>query len=264
MATSSRRSIGFSLDSVLPYISVAGFALAWYGVALWLDDPLLLPKPVAVLTEFWGMAVVGDSLYGHLYATLYRVFGGFAIAVAVGIPLGLLMGMRNWANFLFDPIISFGYPIPKVAFYPVLLVVFGLGSTPKIILVFLETVVPIVIGAYYGVDAVNERLVWSARNFGASEYRIFRDVVFPASLPYVFSGIRTALPIAFIVAIVTEMISSTEGIGYVIAYNAGSFALDKMFVGIFAAGIVGYAFDRGVGVLRDRMLFWAEGVDLDV
>jgi ABC-type nitrate/sulfonate/bicarbonate transport system permease component len=246
----------------MPLVPVITLFVAWQAVATYLGDPLLLPKATTVLEEIWQMAVVERSLESHVIASLIRISAGFSLAVVFGVVIGLLMGMREWAEFLFDPIITFGYPIPKIAFYPVLLIVFGLGHLPKLLLVFLECLVPIIVGTYYGVKDVDENYVWSAQNFGASERQVFFDVMLPASMPYIFSGVRTALPIAVIVTVVTEMISSSAGIGFIITFNQASLDLERMFVGIIAAGLIGFVLDRLLARLRKRTLHWADSTDI--
>lgn len=262
MAVTSTDSLREQASGLLTLVPVVVLIVAWQLAALYLDNPLLLPDVMAVVGELWQMSVIERSLEGHVTASLIRMSTGFALAVVVGIPIGLLMGMRNWAEFLFDPLITFGYPIPKIAFYPVLLIMFGLGHLPKTLLVFAECLVPIIVGAYYGVEKVDENYIWSARNFGASEREVFKDVVLPASMPYIFSGVRTALPIAVIVTVVTEMISSSNGIGFIIAFNAASLDLERMFVGIIAAGVIGFTLDRLLARIRSRTLHWAESANV--
>lgn len=249
------------LNPFLSYISIVVLVLLWQIAALIIDNPLLIPTVPAVVEGFVTMTESG-TLQEHFSATLIRTLGGFFLAILVGIPLGLLMGTRGWAKFLLEPIINFGYPIPKVALYPLVLIVVGFGHVPKIILVFLETVIPILIGAYYGVESVNELYIWSAENLGASDREIFFRVSLPASMPYIFSGLRTALPIALIIAIVTEMISSEQGLGYLIEFAAGNLAFDEMFVSFLAIAMVGYVLDRSLLFVRGRVLFWADEVDL--
>jgi NitT/TauT family transport system permease protein len=250
-------------DGLIATVPILALFAVWQLTAMWVDNSLLLPKLSSVLVAFWTMGIEGE-LTRHVGASLFRMGIGFSLAVLTGVVVGLLIGMRNWAEFLFDPLITFGYPIPKIAIYPVLLIVFGLGHMPKVILVFLESLVPVIVGTYYGVENVDRDYIWSGRNLGASNREVFTDVVLPASLPYIFSGVRTAMPIAVVVTVVTEMISAYDGIGYLITYHSASLNLDKMFVGVMLAAIIGFTADRLLGRLRSRMLHWSESVDLDM
>lgn len=247
-------------DWAYAVLSLVSLLVAWQLVAMYLNDPLLMPTVVATLEATMTLLENG-VLVGHAVDTLIRALVGFAAAAVVGIVLGILMGTRGWAEFLFDPMISFGYPIPKIALYPIVLIVFGFGHLPKIILVFLECTIPVVLGAYYGVRGVDRDYVWAARNMGASNWQIFSEIRLPASLPYIFSGLRTALPIALIVAIVTEMISSQSGLGYGIIRYSSSLQFDAMFAMFIAIAFIGYVFDLILRITRARVLFWAEDTD---
>jgi NitT/TauT family transport system permease protein len=247
-------------DWAYAVLSLLSLLAAWQVAAMYLDNPLLMPTVFATVDATIEL-INNGVLVDHATDTLIRALIGFSAAAVVGIVVGILMGTRGWAEFLFDPVISFGYPIPKIAFYPIVLIVFGFGHLPKIILVFLECTIPVVLGAYYGVRGVDRDYVWAARNMGASNWQIFSEIRLPASLPYIFSGLRTALPIALIVAIVTEMISSQSGLGYGIIRYSSSLQFDAMFGMFIAIAFIGYVFDLIMRITRARLLFWAEDAD---
>ena len=115
------------------------------------------------------------------------------------------------------------YPIPKIALFPIFIYLFGIGSLSKVLLIFLECLYPIVVTTHAGSRAVNRVLLWSAANMGATRTRILWGVVVPAAAPHIFAGFRIALPIAMIVVIITEMISSADGLGYLVMYSLASF-----------------------------------------
>jgi NitT/TauT family transport system permease protein len=144
--------------------------------------------------------------------TLYRALGGFALAAMVGILVGMLMGRSKLVAGLLDPLFSGTYAVPKLALFPIFIFVFGIGSLSKVELVFLECLYPIVIMSYHGARSVNRVLLWSAQNMGASRGETLRRVVIPASAPYIFAGFRVAVPVAMIVVVITEMVSSADGL----------------------------------------------------
>jgi NitT/TauT family transport system permease protein len=237
-------------------------ALLALGVLVWetvarsgLVSPLIVPSIVRIGRELWWLAVRPDSL-GEVWYSLQRALGGFALAAVVGVGLGVLMG-RSWlaAAFL-GPIFSGTYPIPKIALFPVFIYLFGIGSLSKMLLIFLECLYPIVVTTHAGSRAVNRVLVWSAANMGASRARILWKVVVPAAAPYIFAGFRIALPIAMIVVIITEMISSADGLGYLAMYSLASFKTDRMLAVVVAIALIGVTLDRLVIALRDRLVFW--------
>src|SRR5262249_8467763 len=157
--------------------------------------------------------VRGDLLF-HSGVTLARAFVGFLLALMVGIALGALMARKRLARELIEPLFTFGYPVPKIAFYPIFIYVFGLGSGSKIVLIFLECMYQITIYAYSGIRAVERTLVWAGQSMGASERQIFWKVLMPAAGPTIFSGVRVALPVALIVVIMTELIGESVGLGF--------------------------------------------------
>jgi len=134
--------------------------------------------------------------------------------------------------------------------------VFGIGSLSKVALIFLECLYPIVIITTQGARSVNRVLLWSAQNMGASRARIFRRVVIPATAPFIFAGFRVALPVAMIVVIITEMISSADGLGYQVIYSMASLKTDRMLAVVVAIALLGLALDRALVALRDRLVYW--------
>jgi ABC-type nitrate/sulfonate/bicarbonate transport system permease component len=133
---------------------------------------------------------------------------------------------------------------------------FGIGSLSKVALIFLECLYPIVIITCHGARSVNRVLLWSAQNMGASRARIFRGVVIPATAPFIFAGFRVALPVAMIVVIITEMISSTDGLGYLVIYSLSSLKTDRMLAVVVAIALLGWLLDRALVALRDRLVYW--------
>lgn len=256
-------------DTTAPigYVSLLALLVIWELAAIYTSSsygPALIPPVEAVVLELYSLLVTEGTAYRHIFATLFRVFVGFTAALVVGIPLGLLMGSDERIEFLLDPLISTLYPIPRIAFYPLLLTIMGLGHAPKLVIIFIESLIPILLGAYYGVQDVNKLHIWSGKNFGASRLQIFRDIVFPASLPYIFSGVRMAMPIALIVTVVTELVASSQGIGYIIIRAQGSFAYETVFAGVVLISILGIVFDQALARARERVLFWAGDVSIEM
>jgi len=218
-------------------------------------SPILFPSLVNIAREFGGLVTHGDRLAEAWYS-LYRALGGFALAAAAGVLIGTLMGRSTLAAGLFEPLFSGTYPVPKIALFPLFVFVFGIGSLSKVALVFLECLYPIVINTYYGTRAVNRVLVWSARNMGATPGQILRKVVVPATAPFIFAGFRVALPIAMIVVIITEMIGSADGLGYMVIYAFASFQTARVLAAVVAIALLGLALDGILVAVRNRLVFW--------
>jgi len=231
-------------------------ALVWEAAARsGAFSPLVVPSIARIGRELWWLVVRPESL-ADAWFSLQRAIVGFALAAFVGGALGVLMGRSSIAAACLGPIFSGTYPIPKIALFPVFIYLFGIGSLSKVLLIFLECLYPIVVTTHAGSRAVNRVLVWSAANMGASRARILWRVVVPAAAPFIFAGFRVALPIAMIVVIITEMISSADGLGYLAMYSLASFKTDRMLAVVVVIAVIGVALDRLVTLLRDRLVFW--------
>jgi ABC-type nitrate/sulfonate/bicarbonate transport system permease component len=231
-------------------------ALVWEAAARsGAFSPLVVPSIARIGRELWWLIVRPESL-ADAWFSLQRAIVGFTLAAAVGVALGVLMGRSSIAAACLGPIFSGTYPIPKIALFPVFIYLFGIGSLSKVVLIFLECLYPIVVTTHAGSRAVNRVLVWSAANMGASRARILWRVVVPAAAPFIFAGFRVALPIAMIVVIITEMISSADGLGYLAMYSLASFKTDRMLAVVVMIALIGVALDWLVTLLRDRLVFW--------
>ena len=231
-------------------------ALVWEAAARsGAFSPLVVPSIARIGRELWWLLVRPESL-ADAWFSLQRAIVGFTLAAAVGVALGVLMGRSSIAAACLGPIFSGTYPIPKIALFPVFIYLFGIGSLSKVVLIFLECLYPIVVTTHAGSRAVNRVLLWSAANMGASRARILWRVVVPAAAPFIFAGFRIALPIAMIVVIITEMISSADGLGYLAMYSLASFKTDRMLAVVVMIALIGVALDWLVTLLRDRLVFW--------
>jgi NitT/TauT family transport system permease protein len=244
------------MSRLLPLVLIATALLAWELVVrsgLW--SPLLFPPLEKILNELILFFSKSESLM-EAWVSLYRALGGFALAAMAGVAIGMLMGRSAFAAALLDPLFSGSYAVPKIALFPIFIFVFGIGSLSKVALVFLECLYPIVIITCQGARSVNRVLLWSAQNMGASRLQAFRRVVLPATAPYIFAGFRVALPVALIVVIITEMISSADGLGYAVIYALASLKTDRMLALVAVIALLGLALDRALVVLRDRLVYW--------
>ena len=157
---------------------------------------------------------------------------------------------------LFEPIFFFGYPVPKIALFPIFTYIFGIGSPSKVAFAFLECLYPIVVTAYLGFRAIPHPLIWTAANMGAPSRYLLRRVILPAALPAIFTGLRIALPISIIVVVLTEMIGDSIGLGYYITVSGTRFDLSDVYAAILVIGACGFALDRTMLWLRHAVLHW--------
>jgi NitT/TauT family transport system permease protein len=235
---------------------VVAALLVWDGFARsGAFHPVLFPTLASIARELAALLVRPDAL-GEAWQSLSRALAGFGLAAALGVSIGVVMGRSALAAGLLDPLLSGTFPIPKIALFPIFIFAFGIGSLSKIALIFLECLYPIVINTYAGTRAVNRVLLWSAANMGASPGQTLRKVVVPAAAPYIFAGLRVALPIAMIVVIITEMIASADGLGYLVIYSLASLRTDRMLAVVVLIALLGLGLDRLLVLLRDRLVSW--------
>jgi ABC-type nitrate/sulfonate/bicarbonate transport system permease component len=256
-ATLDRRTRAGDLALRLaPFVSVGLLIIAWEAMARsGVVTTYMLPGPGVVFERIRVDAVAGD-LWINMVLTLYRAFAGFAIAAIVGIALGFAIARSRIASWFFDPIISVGFPMPKIAFLPIVILWLGLFDVTKITMVALDAVFPVVTATLTGIAGVERELVWSARNMGANEREVLHQVVWPAALPQIMTGLQVALPIALIVAVVTEMVMGGYGLGGAMM-TAWRFANSAgVFAGIVEIAAVGYVVVKGMALLRRRLLIW--------
>jgi ABC-type nitrate/sulfonate/bicarbonate transport system permease component len=239
-----------------PWLSVLALALAWELFARsGAVTPFMLPKLSTVLARMGADAASGD-LWQNLGLTLYRALTGFAIAAAGGIALGFGVAYSRVMRWLFDPLISVGFPMPKIAFLPIITLWLGFHDLSKISMVVFDAIFPVVTATIAATLAVERELLWSARNLGASERELLHEVVFPAALPQIMTGLQVALPIALIVGIVAEMKMGGVGLGGAMI-TASRFADSPgVFAGIVEIALAGYVLVRLMAALRRRLLAW--------
>ena len=217
--------------------------------------PALLPTIPAIVRTLIAMLANG-TMIEHAAFTMYRVMFGFGLAIAIGIPLGILMARFPRVETFFLPLISALMPIPSFALVPLFMLWFGIGDLSKILIIALACFYPAFINAYYGARATRSILVWSALNMGAGRGRIFRRIVVPSALPQIFAGLRVALALSFIVMFATEMINARSGLGHLIRVAENSLRFDLMYVSLAAIAILGYGGDRLVRLAHSRLLSW--------
>jgi ABC-type nitrate/sulfonate/bicarbonate transport system permease component len=236
--------------------SILALAVAWEVAARsGAFTPYMLPSLSAVLERIWSDLLSGDLLR-NTAETLFRALTGFLIGAVAGIVLGMAISRNALANWFFDPIISAGFPMPKIAFLPVVILWLGVYDLSKITMVSVEAIFPVVTATVVGLRSVEREILWSARNMGAGERELLWQIALPAALPQIITGLQVALPIALIVAIVTEMFMGGYGLGG--AMNTASRFADSrgVFAGIVEIAVIGYALVKLMAVARRRLLLW--------
>ena len=250
------RAIGAAGWGAAHFGSIAGLLVAWEVFARsGAVTMFMLPPFSAVAERIWADAIDGN-LWLNIGLTLYRTFAGFLIASVIGVALGIAMARRRWARWFFDPVVSVGFPMPKVVFLPVVILWLGVFDVSKITMVAIEAVFPVVTATVLGMAGVDHELLWSARNMGAKDRELLWQVLLPAASPQIMTGIQVALPVALIVAVFTEMAMGGFGLGGAMM-QASRFADSRgVFAGIVEIAVVGWCVVKGLALLRWRLLLW--------
>jgi NitT/TauT family transport system permease protein len=232
---------------VLPSLLVLAAVVAIWWTVVVATRSVIFPTPWQVVTGTLELAQDG-TLWDHIGASLFRVGAGFLLAVLVAIPLGLWMGWVHGAFVTLNPLFQILRPISPIAWIPIAILWFGVGNASPIYLIFIASVFPMIVQTTVGVHTIEKRYLRAAENFGVPRGKLFRQVVFPATLPQIIVGMRIGLGVAWLVVVAAEMIALRSGLGYLIidSRNAGN-RYDLVIAGMIIIGLIGLALD---GIMR--------------
>jgi ABC-type nitrate/sulfonate/bicarbonate transport system permease component len=220
-------------------------------------DPLLVPAPWTVAQALWEGLTTG-TLWLDLGVTLYRALVGLVLGGLLGLVVGIVMGETKWITHLLEPLISFAFPMPKLALLPLLIVLFGIGDGSLIVMVVLGTFFPMVVNTFAGVRGVSRVLLWNAMTLGAGRLQRLRTVALPAALPHILSGARIAGGVAFLLVVAAEMISANTGLGYLVIFSQRNYRPDLVIAGILLTALLGFVIDRLIARSSAALLRWQD------
>lgn len=249
--------IGERSTTLISLITGAVILLLWWAVSLAGTVPhLFLPTPAEVWAT--GVSIFQDgyanaTLWEHVSASLMRILSAGLIAVGLGVPIGLAMGLNRWFKGVLDTPIEFYWPLPPLAYLPLMIIWMGIGEASKITLLTLAMFAPVVLSAQAGVRSLPIERVNAALSLGANRWQLFSEIVFPSALPEILTGIRIALGFGWGTLVAAELIAATRGIGYMIMSASHFLATDAVFVGIGIIAACAFAFSL-VMRLADRVL----------
>jgi ABC-type nitrate/sulfonate/bicarbonate transport system permease component len=215
--------------------------------------PRYLPPPTAILGALYEVAIDGE-LARAVAISLYRVATGFVLGTGSGIVVGLGAGLMPSIRYFFDPLVAFLYAVPKIAFLPIFLLLFGLGNESKIAIVAFSCFFPVFVASRHAALAVNRILVWTAQNMGAPRATMFFRVFVPAAAPQLFAGARIGLAHCFVLLFAAELIGLQGGVGALIVEGDDAARFDLMFAGIVTFAVLGFLGDRVLMAIRRVVL----------
>jgi NitT/TauT family transport system permease protein len=244
------------LSRASPLLACMGLLAVWQMASLALHNDSF-PTAIEAVRAIPAILAEKDTLT-NFAASLRRMAVGFGVAVALSIPLGLVMGRSRAVNAFFNPLLMVIYPVPKAALMPIIMLWLGVGDLAKTLVIFLGVSLPVIYHSFEGARAVEEKMVWSGAAMGLSAAQRLTRIVLPAALPEILTGCRTGLVLALITMITSEMIARQSGAGNILfnALDMGQY--DTVFAMIIIIGALGIVLDASFERLRARLVRWSE------
>ncbi|MEE3504063.1 ABC transporter permease [Acidiphilium acidophilum] len=256
--------VGGNLHRLSTVFVIIAAIVVWQIVtSLGLFPPIALPSPIKVWDAFIFLITQGyggQSLFDDIWISVLRIVIGFAGAVILGVPLGLGMARNAVVFRIVDPFLQFIRPVPPLAYIPLLVVWFGIGELPKILLILAGTVPVIIIGTFSGVKSTPKLRLSVARTLGASESQIFRHVILPSAMPEIFTAMRVGIGIAWTCLVAAELIAADQGLGWLVQYAGQALQVAIVIVGIIIIGILGYGMELLIRIVERRTIPWRDHV----
>src|ERR1051326_2443641 len=244
------------MNRAAPFLACLGLLVIWQVASLVLKNDSV-PTALEAIRAIPAILSDKDSLV-NFGASLRRMAIGFGVALAVSIPLGLLMGRSRAVASFFNPLLMVIYPVPKAALMPIIMLWLGIGDLAKTLVIFLGVSLPVIYHSFEGAKAVEEKMLWSGAAMGLSAAQRMVRIVLPAALPEILTGCRTGLVLALITMITSEMIARQSGAGNIL-FNALDMAqYDTVFAMIIIIGAMGIILDAAFERLRSRLVKWSE------
>lgn len=247
-------------ERIIALLSVlAGLALWFISTSFGWVDPLFLPSPIAVGATFLEIlkdGYKGSSLLFHIGASMYRLGVALLLTLITAVPLGMVCGLSKKVSAVLDPWIEFYRPLPPLAYYTLLVIWLGIENSSKIALLYLAAFAPLFIAVVAGVQRIPQDRINGARSLGASGWQIFAYVIFPSCLPELFTGLRTAVGVAYSTLVAAEMVAAISGLGWMVLDASKFLRSDIIFVGIIIMGIIAVLIDACIRAVQKSLVPW--------
>jgi ABC-type nitrate/sulfonate/bicarbonate transport system permease component len=243
-------------DRILSIASPLGLLLAWELAAeTGLIDVRFFPAPSSIISKLVEMARSGE-LTENVLISLQRIVLGFLLGGVPAIVIGIAMGIWRPIRAIVDPLIVATYPIPKSSLLPLILLIFGLGEMSKVMMVAIGVFYPMAINATAGVLQINQIYLDVGKSFKASPWDTFRTIALPGALPFIMTGVKLGAGLALILIAIAEMVGAKSGIGYMIWSAWETFAVAKMYVGLFVIALIGFAISLMLNEIERWVIRW--------
>ena len=240
------------ISVVSPFLLLVAWEIAAQSKFI---DTRFFPAPTTILRTLLKLLASGE-LWDNTVTSLVRLFWGVLLGGIPALVLGIVMGLYRPLRVAIDPLISATYPIPKSAILPLILLVFGLGESSKIVMVAIGVFYPVCINAMTGVMEINKIYFDVGNNFQASRWKVFRTIAIPGALPFIMSGIKLGVGMGLILIAIAEMIGAKSGLGYMI-WNAWEIlAVETMYVGLITIAFIGFLLSLVMNELETLLIPW--------
>lgn len=242
--------------NLLPFITFIAILVAWelgsyYGII----STIFFPPPSKIWAGFIKLSLNGD-LFSAMTTTLLRFLIGLISGALLGATLGLAMGWYSGLNAFFSPYIAALYPIPKIAIFPLLMVVFGIGEGSKFVAIFLGAFFPMLISTLSGVQQINKIYFDVGKNYGIDGKKVFSHILIPGSLPSIMAGLRLAANVGFIVTISVEIISARNGLGVLLWFSWQTLRVSELYAVLVMIAITGIVLSYAIDQMTERLIPW--------
>ncbi|MED4403996.1 ABC transporter permease [Metabacillus fastidiosus] len=248
------------IPPILSISAILGVFLIWSVLSYFnAVNPLFVPSPMKLWEAFTIIlkeGYKGNPLILHILDSLFRLTAAFLLALVTAVPLGLLSGYSPSIRAIFEPFIEFYRPLPPLAYYTLLVLWLGIGDASKIALLYLGAFAPLYLSALSGVQKIPQHRIQAALSLGATKWRVFSHIIFPSSLPEIFTGIRTSLGFTYTTLVAAEMVAATSGLGWMVLDASKFLRSDIIIVGIFIMSILAISIDACVRLSEKKLLPW--------
>ena len=244
-------------DVLLSCISVVALIILWFVVST--SKPDFFPTPMATWERLIRMIekpIMKVSVLGHVWASLRRVLIALGVSIVTGVSLGLIMGWNKKVRAVINPILMALRPIPPIAWIPLIILLFGIGEFPKVLLVFIGAVFPIILNTVSGVAMVEDMYLKVGKIYKANTWQTLRHIVFPAAMPTILAGIKIAISSGWMVVVAAEMLASKSGLGFLITRGRESYDVALIMVAMILIGIIGALLSALFSLVERKLCGW--------